>query len=66
MSEHTQDDIRRLLRSFGIKADAAISSYLAERKPARPLRLRVVVEEIGEGAGETASRLCEVEGEVRA
>ncbi len=66
MSEHTQEDIRRLLRSFGIKADAAISSYLAQRKPALPLRLRVVVEDITGESGEAPPRLVEVEGEVRA
>ncbi len=49
-----------------LKADAAIASYLAERKPALPLRLRVVVEDVSDGAAVGApTRIAEVEGEVR-
>lgn len=66
MSEANRDDIRQLLRSFGIKADEAISAYVGERRPGRPLRLRIVLEDLTEYEAAPAERLhLEVEGEVR-
>ena len=66
MQSNSQDDIRRLLRSFGIKADEAISAYLAEAKPEQPLRLRVRLEDITDYATPPTEPLdLEVEGEVR-
>jgi hypothetical protein len=65
----SQDDIRRLLRSFGIKADEVIQSHLANRQGVDALKLRVVLEDITDYGGTTppqTPRLLEVEGEVRA
>ena len=66
MSEANRDDIRQLLRSFGIKADEAISAYVGQTRPGRPLRLRIVLEDLTEYEPAPAERLrVEVEGEVR-
>lgn len=46
MEEITQNDIRRLLKSFGVQSDQAIAAHL-ERNPTLPaLRLRLVLEDI--------------------
>ena len=46
MGENTQQDIRRLLKTFGIQADEAIQAYL-ERAPGEgPLRLRLSLEDM--------------------
>ena len=67
MEGTAQDDIRRLLRSFGIKADETVTAYLKETSAASPLRLRVLLEDVTDyGASPPADRLrLEVEGEVR-
>ncbi len=67
MEEITQNDIRRLLKTFGVKSDQAITAHL-EQNPAVPaLRLRLILEDITDyGSTPPASPLrFEVEGEVR-
>jgi len=63
----TSDDIRRLLRGFGIKADEAIQAHVRNAQGVEALRLRIVVEDVTDYGGTRASqapRLLEVEGEV--
>ena len=63
MQNTSQDDIRRLLRTFGGRADETINAYLAEHRPSAPLKLRIVLESVS-NEGAPPLRL-EVEGEVR-
>ena len=59
------DDIRRLLKEFGLTADETITTYLVETKPSQPLRLRVVLEDLTEYAQPPMRALrVEVEGQV--
>ncbi len=63
----TSDDIRRLLRSFGIQADEAIQERVREAGAAPALKLRIILEDLTEYGGTGASspaRVLEVEGEV--
>jgi hypothetical protein len=64
MRSETHDDIRRLLKQFGLTADETISAYIIENKPTQPLRLRIVLEEVSPGDVVTPLRV-EVEGEVK-
>ena len=67
MSETTREDIRRLLKSFGIQADDAISSFINQVPENTPLRLRITLEDLTDyGGNPPAERLqVELEGEVR-
>jgi hypothetical protein len=67
MSEDTQQDIRKLLKTFGVKADEAITGY-AERAPGEgPVRLRITLEPLHTDGGieADAPTLLVIEGEVR-
>ncbi len=67
MDETTRNDIRRLLKVFGVQADEALMAHL-EKYPGVPvLRLRITLEDLTEySAQATASPLhFQVEGEVR-
>jgi hypothetical protein len=46
MPSSAHEDIRRLLKEFGLTADETVSSYLVETRPSRPLRLRLTLEDI--------------------
>jgi hypothetical protein len=64
----TEDDIRRLLRTFGIQADETIQSHIKGKQVEGPLRLRLVIEDItdyGGTAPDQTPRILELEGEVR-
>ena len=63
MKSETHDDIRRLLKQFGLTADETLSAYIVENKPTQPLRLRIVLEEITD-VGASPLRV-EVEGTVK-
>ncbi len=63
MDERSQEDIRKLLRGFGIRADEAIREHLAAR-PGQILHLRVLLEDVTEDETRP-TRLLEVDGEVR-
>jgi hypothetical protein len=65
----TQEDIRRLLRSFGIQADETIQAHVKSAKGVEALRFRLVLEDVTDYGGtkpEHAPRLLELEGEVHA
>ena len=65
MRSRAHDDIRRLLKEFGLTADETVSAYLIETKPDRPLRLRIVLEDMTEYDTPPPRPLrVEVEGEV--
>lgn len=62
---NAHDDIRKLLKEFGLTADETVSAYFIEEKPSRTLRLRIVLEDVT--AYETAPSRplrVEVEGDV--
>ena len=65
MRSEAHDEVRRLLKEFGVTADETISAYLIETKPSRPLRLRIVLEDRTQYESPPAQQLhLEVEGEV--
>ena len=65
MRSGAHDDIRKLLKEFGVTADETISAYLIETKPTQPLNLRVVLEDVTEYASPPERPLrVEIHGEV--
>ncbi len=67
MEETSRDDIRKLLKTFGVKADEAIIAHLARNPGSKPLRLRVSLEDLTDyGEDKPAEPLwLEIEGEIR-
>jgi len=67
MEETSRDDIRRLLKAFGVKADEVVIAHLARTRPSRPLRIALVLEDRTDyGGSPPPERLhLEVEGEIR-
>ena len=67
MRSKAHDDIRKLLKEFGLTADETVSAYLIESKPDRPLKLRIVLEDLTEYDTAPPQPLrVQVEGEVGA
>jgi hypothetical protein len=65
MQDKAHNDIRRLLREFGIKADETLTAYLRDSKPPAPVRVRILLEEVGQISAPHGDRLhLEIEGEV--
>jgi hypothetical protein len=67
MQETSRDDIRRLLKQFGIRADEAVIAHLARTTGSQPLRIRLTLEDLTDYGGNPPSiplRL-EIEGEIR-
>ena len=67
MEDNARQDIRRLLKSFGIQADEVIMAHLAQQAPGTVLQLRVVLADVtdyGDNPPATPLKL-EIEGEVR-
>ena len=67
MGDGSRDDIRKLLKEFGVSSDGAIVAHLARAAGTRPLHLRCTLEDLTEYGGEVPPlRLhVEVEGTVR-
>jgi hypothetical protein len=68
MNDATRDDIRRLLKNFGIQADDAIQAYLDRFPESIPsIHLRITLEDLTDyGAEPPAGELhLEIEGTVR-
>jgi hypothetical protein len=67
MMESSRDDIRRLLKGFGIAADEAIITHLARTQSTGPLHLRITLEDLTDypGAGPEPPLHMEIEGHVR-
>jgi len=67
MESTSRDDIRRLLKMFGVRADELIIGHLARSPDGGPLRVALILEDRTDYRGAPpAERLhLEVEGEVR-
>ena len=67
MNDTSRDDIRRLLKTFGIQADEAIIAHLARMPDGPPLQIRLVLEDLTDyGDNPPADPLqLEIEGEIR-
>jgi hypothetical protein len=67
MEQDDRQDIRRLLKTFGIRADEAIIVHRARNPDAGPLRLKLILEdETDYGSSPPGERLhLEVKGEIR-
>ena len=67
MESASRDDIRKLLKMFGIRADELIVAHLARTPSAGPLRLALILEDRTDyGKEPPADRLhLELEGDVR-
>jgi hypothetical protein len=67
MEETTQNDIRKLLKTFGVKADQAIHTYLKSNPGVSTLMVRLVLEDLTEYENDrpAANLHLEVEGVVR-
>jgi hypothetical protein len=67
MDEQTRNDIRSLLKTFGIQADETIQAYLAKYPHVETLNLRITLEDLTDygsnGPGEGLT--LEIEGQVR-
>jgi len=67
MEGNGRDDIRSLLKTFGIKADEIVIAHLARNPGDVPLQIRLILEDqtdYGDHAPEAPLRL-EIEGEIR-
>jgi len=67
MQETSRDDIRRLLKQFGIRADEAVIAHLARTSGDQPLWVRLTLEDLtdyGSNPPETPLHL-EIEGDIR-
>ena len=67
MGDSSRDDIRRLLKTFGIRADEAIVAHLAQSPGSRPLRIRLTLEDLTdyEKALPSEPLHLEIEGDVQ-
>jgi hypothetical protein len=67
MGDVSRDDIRQLLKEFGVRADGAIVAHLARAAAGRPLRLRCTLEDLTDYGGDPPALALhlEVEGTVR-
>ncbi len=67
MENSSRDDIRRLLKGFGIAADEAIVAHLARFQGAQPLRVRVTLEDLTDYQGDPPPQPLhlEIEGYIR-
>lgn len=67
MEESSRNDIRHLLKTFGLQADEAVISHLARNPDDSPLHIRLVLDDItdyGDSPPRESLHL-EIEGEVR-
>ncbi len=46
MNENSRKDIRKLLKTFGIKADETLIAHLARNPGDKPLHIRLVLEDL--------------------
>lgn len=68
MDNPTRDDIRRLLKTFGIAADEAILTHLARNPGGGPRKLRLTLEDLTDyhGSPPDVPLHMEIEGVIRA
>jgi hypothetical protein len=67
MESISRDDVRRLLKAFGVRADELVVAHLARTSHPGPLRLALILEDRTDyGDKPPAERLhLETEGEIR-
>ena len=67
MESSSRDDIRSLLKSFGIKADEVIIAHMARNPGDKPLKLKLILKDITDYAGTPPadSLHLEIDGEIR-
>ena len=67
MEETSRDDIRRILKTFGIQADEAIIAHLARNPGMGSLQIRLTLEDRTDYGGEAPELplSLEIEDEVR-
>lgn len=67
MGETSRDDIRKLLKSFGVQADETLIAHITRNPGSTPLRVRIIMEDVtdyGQSPPDQPLRL-EIEGEVK-
>ena len=67
MDGNGREDIRRLLKTFGIKADEIVIAHLARDPGDMPLKIKLILEDqtdYGDNPPETPLHL-EIEGEIK-
>lgn len=67
MEESSRNDIRRLLKTFGVQVDEAITAHLARHPGQKPLRIRLLLEDLTDYGGSAPDEPLhlEIEGEIR-
>ena len=67
MDDNTRQDIRSLLKTFGIQADEAIMAFLENAPGEGPLRLRLTLSDVTDYGGSPPAEPLhlEIEGQVR-
>lgn len=67
MEESGRNDIRRLLKTFGVQADEMILTYLAQHPDSGPLHLRLTMTDLTDYGGSPPENPLhlEVEGIIR-
>lgn len=67
MGSTSRDDIRRLLKGFGIAADEAIVTHLARSHGTTPLHLRITLEDLTDYQGDAPQEPLhlEIEGHIQ-
>jgi hypothetical protein len=67
MDESGRDDMRKLLKTFGVKADELVIAHQARHGWSRPLRVALILEDRTDYGGDPPPQALhlEVEGEVR-
>jgi hypothetical protein len=66
MESTSRDDMRKLLKTFGIRADEAVIAYLARNPQMKALRIRLALEDLTDygGISPGESLAFELEGEI--
>jgi hypothetical protein len=66
MEEQVQNDIRKLLKTFGVKADQTIQAYLQSHPDLAGIQVRLVLEDLTDYDDKPAETLhVEVKGDIR-
>ena len=66
MSESSRNDIRRLLKTFGIQADEAIMAHLQSAPGDAPLKLRIILDDLTDYGDATPGQklYLEIDGQI--
>ena len=46
MNDNTRNQIRKLLKNFGIQADGALTTHLADLTTGKPVHVRITLEDL--------------------